>query len=144
MLILSVDPGETSGFFLFNSADKVHYNEKDRDIIVSLGEKDNYYGFDSLIENYSPDLIVYEEFKLYPWKAKQKAWSTFPTVEVIGVLRYLAEKHNIEMIGQGADTKDYFDDKKLKWCSMHKGYSPHERDAIRHGFFYLEFGGESD
>lgn len=144
MLILSIDPGETSGFSLMKHSEKLNYNKKDRDLIVNVGEKSGYKGFDSLIENYEPDLIVYEEFKLYPWKAKQKSWSTFPTVEVIGVLKYIAEQKNVKIIGQGADTKTYFDDKKLKWCGVYKGYSAHERDAIRHGLFYLEFGGESD
>jgi hypothetical protein len=144
LLILSIDPGETSGFTLLNETDTLAYDKTDKKLIKVVGEKEGFEGFASLIEKYSPKLIVYEEFKLYPWKARQKSWSTFPTVQVIGVLKYLAEKNNIKIIGQGADIKTYFDDKKLKWCEVYEGYSSHERDAIRHGLYYIEFGEEGN
>ena len=141
MNILAIDPGETSGFCIINSGE-LNYSDEDKNLVVYIGEKKLHKGFNKILEKYNIDLIIYEEFKLYPWKAKQKSWSTFPTVEVIGVLKYIADKNNVDIIGQGADAKEFFDDKKLKWCGMYKGYSPHERDAIRHAFYYLEFGKE--
>lgn len=35
------------------------------------------------------DVLVVEQFRLYPWMAEQQSFSSLPTVEVIGVLRYL-------------------------------------------------------
>lgn len=138
-MILSIDPGETSGFCILEETKKINYNKKDAKIFKKVGEKNLHFGFDKIIESGDIHLIVYEEFKLYPWKAKAKSWSTFPTVEVIGILKYLAAQNDIPIIGQGADCKQFFDDKKLKWCKMYKGYSPHERDAIRHALYYLDF-----
>lgn len=141
MNILSIDPGETSGFCIAKKVNELEYNKKDREIFERIGEKERYYGFETIFYKFNIDILVYEEFKLYPWKAKQKSWSTFPTVEVIGVLKYLAEKHDIKIIGQGADAKDFFDNKKLKWIGLYDGFSAHERDAIRHALYYIEFGG---
>lgn len=36
-----------------------------------------------------------ESFRLYPYLAQEQSWSTFKTVEVIGVIRYLCRRKNI-------------------------------------------------
>ena len=86
MLILTIDPGETTGYVIAE-ADGLDY-----DIKIS-GQFPNWQMFEVLIRQhlmYLSDVIVYEAFYLSPQIAKFKTRSTLPTVEVIGVLKYLA------------------------------------------------------
>jgi len=139
--MLSLDPGETTGYAILKASDKqtIKYGEETTDMVIKTGELKLWYGLENLIQESMCDVIVYEQFKLYPWKAKQKHWSTFPTAQVVGVIKFLAEQFEIPILGHGADAKDHFDDKKLKWANLYKGKSPHERDAIRHGLYTIDF-----
>lgn len=49
--------------------------------------------------------IVCEEFRLFPWMARQQGYSSFATVELIGVTRYLTKKAGIPLYLQGASVK---------------------------------------
>lgn len=139
--ILSIDPGETTGYAILKAGESqtIKYDKETTDMLIKTGELNLWYDLENLIEESLCDIIVYEEFKLYPWRAKQKHWSTFPTAQVVGVIKYLANKFDLPVLGQGADAKDHYDDKKLKWCNLYKGRSPHERDAIRHGLYAIDF-----
>ena len=138
--ILSFDPGGTTGWACMNFDEfNVPIGPDAAKIVGAVGEVTDLLELETIIDQHKPDAIVYEEFKLYPWKAKHKFWSTFPEVEVIGALKYIAIKRNIPFFAQGANTKKFWDDKKLKQCNVWEGLSPHERDAIRHGFYAIDF-----
>jgi hypothetical protein len=86
---------------------------------------------------------VIEEFRLYGWMAKTKSWSTLPEVEVIGVAKYLANKHGKPVVLQGASHKAYYSDARLKaerWVFHGDQPTTHAKDALRHGLYYLTFG----
>ena len=127
MLILALDPGETTGYVIAE-ADGLDY-----DIKVS-GQFPNWQLFDSLIRSYSPNTIVYEAFYLSPEIAKFKSRSTLPTVEVIGVLKYLAPKYSVrQLVAQPPSAKELVS--LPRYIAGVSG--PHARDALKHLIAYL-------
>lgn len=92
MRILGIDPGHTTGV-----------------AIVEDGKVEAFYTtnlwtrLDTLFTpERKPDVVVYEDFRLYPWMAKSKSWSHLETVQVIGVIKYLCELHEIPVETQMA------------------------------------------
>lgn len=49
--------------------------------------------------------IVCEDFRIYPWEAKNLAWDRVRTARVIGALTFMARLHNIPLILQPAAIK---------------------------------------
>ncbi len=49
--------------------------------------------------------LVLEEYRLYPWMARQQGFSDFPVPQAIGALRYIARQHNIPVTMQKAADK---------------------------------------
>ena len=126
MLILALDPGETTGYVIAE-ADGLDY-----DIKIS-GQHPNWRQLEGLINYWSPDAIVYEAFYLSPQIAKFKTRSTLPTVEVIGVLKYLAQKNKTKLIAQPPSAKEV-----VSLSRYIAGVSgPHARDALKHLIAYL-------
>lgn len=131
MLVLALDPGETTGYVIAE-ADGTDY-----DIKLS-GQFPNWQMFEILIRQHIlhlSDVIVYEAFHLSPQIAKFKAWSTLPTVETIGVLKYLAQKHVVrQLVAQPASAKELVS--LPRYIAGVSG--PHARDALRHLIAYLK------
>jgi len=139
MKILAFDPGGTTGVCFSNTQNlKFDYSKKYFNSIVQW--TDNVIDFLPLkecIEETTPDLVVVESFKLYPWKAKAKIWDDFEEVQKIGAIKLTCLANNIELVLQGANQKKFFKDKKLKEFNLYKNKTPHERDAIRHNLIYI-------
>ena len=127
MLILALDPGETTGYVIAE-VDGLNY-----DIKLS-GQFPNWQILEGLINYWSPDAIVYEAFHLSPQIAKFKAWSTLPTVETIGVLKYLAQKNKTKLVAQPASAKEVVS--LPRYIAGVSG--PHARDALKHLIAYLK------
>lgn len=133
--LFSLDPGKTNGFAFFKGEDLrlagwfLNEHETIEDIIANE------------VVPFSPDEIVMESFRLYPWKAKNQFWSDFVTTEVIGIIKHFAWKNDIPVVMQPASNKQPFPDERLKKMGV---YVPnnHARDAIRHGLYRLRFGKE--
>ena len=127
MLILALDPGETTGYVIAE-IDGINY-----DIKLS-GQHPNWRQLEGLINYWSPDAIVYEAFYLSPEIAKFKSRSTLPTVEVIGVLKYLAQKYSVrQLIAQPPSAKELVT--LPRYVAGVSG--PHARDALKHLIAYL-------
>jgi len=126
--ILAFDPGETTGWALYCTDSGTGETCK-----VS-GEFPTWRLLHALIESYNPDVVVYEEFRLYPAMAKAKSFSTFPEVEVIGVLKYLCQQRGLTPVAQKASYKDQVEIPRR--VDGVKG--PHARDALRHAVYYVE------
>ncbi len=141
MKILSIDPGETTGYVILEfKGKKIPLIPSTREILIGSGEIKLWVGLEELISFHQPKVIIYESFKLYPWKTKSQSWSNFLTVEVIGIIKYLCEtKFCLKLVEQTPSLKKFYDDKKLKKCNLYKNFSPHIRDALRHGLYYLDF-----
>ena len=108
---------------------------------------------EDLVESAELDAIVMEEFRLYPELAREQGYSNFPTVEVIGSIRYIARRRGIPYFLQGTSLK-----KKARrigerlGCpggmrmlgagrNRYRGWdfngpSQHERDATAHGVWW--------
>ena len=135
MLVLALDPGETTGYVIAE-ADGTNY-----DIKLS-GQFPNWQMFEILIRQHIlhlSDVIVYEAFHLSPQIAKFKAWSTLPTVETIGVLKYLAQKNKTKLVAQPASAKEVVS--LPRYIAGVSG--PHARDALKHLIAYLRGGNEN-
>ena len=142
MKVVAIDPGETTGYAVVEwdtSSAKIPLKAPKNSFKVSTGELEGYSNIKALISKENPDKVIYEGFKLYPWKAKNKIWSNFPTVEVIGVIKYLMETYfpDIELVEQLPKDKKFYDNPKLKKLGIYDDRSAHERDGLRHAFYYL-------
>jgi len=49
--------------------------------------------------------LVLEEYRLYPWQARNQGFSDFPVPQSIGVLRYISAQYNIPVTMQKATVK---------------------------------------
>lgn len=108
---------------------------------------------EDLVESAELDAIVMEEFRLYPELAREQGYSNFPTVEVIGSIRYIARKREVPYFVQGTALKKKARrigerlgcaggirmlgagrNRYLGWDFS--GPSQHERDATAHGVWW--------
>jgi len=127
MLVLALDPGETTGYVIAE-VDGINY-----DIKLS-GQFPNWQQLETLVVNWITNAIVYEAFHLSPQIAKFKAWSTLPTVETIGVLKYLAQKYSVrQLVAQPPSSKELVS--LPRYIAGVSG--PHARDALKHLIAYL-------
>jgi len=130
MLILALDPGETTGYVV------AEIDGLDYDIKIS-GQFPNWQMLEALITYWLPDRIIYEAFYLSPQIAKYKTRSTLPTVEVIGVLKFLAWQYSTPLVAQPPSAKELVS--LPRYIAGVSG--PHARDALRHLIAYLRLRG---
>lgn len=137
MIILSLDPGETTGYAVVEPEGwpkefpKVHERG-----VISL-----WRGLRALIERYHPDVIVAEEYRLYPNKARTQYHDRILPARVLGVIQYLAEEYGIPHVFQSASVgkaarlpEEIFE--RVRTLA-------HERDALCHAIAYLNSKGRT-
>lgn len=95
---------------------------------------------DALVRR-ATDVVVCEEYRLYPWLLQQQGFSPVTTVEAIGVVRYLCVQHAMRFVLQPATIKKpTFGIIKKRGIAL-IGKTQHERDAEAHAWhFYLNGG----
>ena len=123
MKILAVDPGGTTEWALF-------YDGK----LFMCDEAIGWYDVAFML-NRTLDVIVYEDFVLFPHKAAVQIGSKMPAVGVIGVLQYTATLKDILIVAQPASIKNVAK-KKFDTSSIHTT-SEHIKDAVLHGLYYI-------
>ena len=98
--------------------------------------------------------IVCESYRLQPGKAKQQSWSSLETPQLIGAMRmynHLEEMLQHNFVLQDPAIKARFSDEVLVelgiaekigkyYYILGRMTNLHERDAIRHGLYYLRYG----
>lgn len=129
---LVFDPGETTGYASFS--DSPHD--------IAAGDFPHFSAVRELLQKVDPDIVIIESFRLYPWKAKAKTWSSFPEIEVIGAIKHECFQMGLNYIEQGASDKNMFDDEKLKALGFWRNMSPHARDSCRHALYYMTTEGD--
>jgi len=124
MNFLAIDPGEK----YCGVATKITASTKSsKELLSFLRANINCY-----------DIVVVEEFRLYPWTAKAHVWSNMPVCKLIGKIEYICEENNIRIIYQPASIKKLpFVKKIIKECGL-KFKSQHEKDAYMHLVYYLK------
>lgn len=129
-VLLSLDPGGTTGWSLFKNGK-----------LVDGGQvKGSNLEMEKLIVQMKPSVIVCEAFLLYPWKAKSLAWSSLQTSQLIGAIKLIGRQQRVRIVEQGANlAKNFCSDDLLKMWRMYSPTKRHMNDSIRHGAYYLLF-----
>ena len=129
MIVLAFDPGNQTGWCRVNTT-------------ASSIEGRSFPLWDEVIEHItgcslsprvSPDCIVIERFMLYPAVAKRLKWNKLETVEVIGVIKHIAETWQIPVIMQSARAG-----KSIELAKTPEGFDKHACDALRHALVFLK------
>jgi hypothetical protein len=96
--------------------------------------------FDKILEKFQPDVLIVENYRIYPWKLKQHSFSNVPTLQYIGAIRMAAQVRKIKVVFQMAQlAKQFCTDGKLRAWKLYNNGHKHANDAIRHGCYYLLF-----
>ncbi len=129
MILFAIDPGEKHcGWAEFRD-----------NKLWSSGEctPDEMYAW--LEESTRFDQVVMEEYRVYPWLLQQHGYSTVPTIEVIGVIKYICRCRGLSLETQPATIKKVVAARFGKRLSSR---NRHARDAEMHGLYYLGTRGE--
>jgi hypothetical protein len=145
--LVAVDPGDIhQGVASFELSDRTIIRHWTRDLTSEA-----LFG---LVELAPIDVLVVEEYRLYPEFARQQGYSDFPTCETIGVLKYLACKRSIPIYMQGASIKKKSrrigeriapgmgkermigSGRSSYWGWDYGDRTQHERDATAHGVWW--------
>lgn len=138
-ILIAIDPGKASGYAVLNFTDinDVKIIESDEleqyETVAATEKRLSGWVFESdVIE------VVMEKFTVTAQTGKNtngQNWSS----EIIGAVRYLAQKHGARFTEQTpAEAKSFIPNERLKAIGLwHKGGEGHARDALRHGGLYL-------
>jgi hypothetical protein len=128
---LVLDPGGTTGWAYFENG-----------LPRAAGQvSDEGESIERLIDAKKPEVVVIEEYVLYPWRLKEQTWSDCPEAQLIGVIRFLCRKRGIRVRFQGANqAKQFCTDIRLKSWKFYLPNKKHANDATRHGAYYMLFG----
>lgn len=148
MRLLAIDPGETTGYSIWEISDEqygtpIHPYADMSKYLVADGELPYHIGLDKLIQE--ADVVVFEKFLLYAHKAKTLIGSEFITPQIIGMIKYMCKLHSKPWFGETAQhVKGYCTDEKLKRANIYITKSKHSRDSIRHGLYHINFNARKE
>lgn len=98
-----------------------------------------------LIERLDPDVIAYEDYRVYAWEAEKHKWAALHTPKLIGSILAVARLSKIPCVGRMAyAAKNFVTDDKLKAWGLYTKGKRHARDATRHAVYQLVFGSKTD
>lgn len=147
MKFLCLDPGESTGCAIFED-----------DTLIEAGTLDAWEMIDVLDDALTPDgdlfsfegaanagnwegieLVVMEDWVLYPWAAEAQVWDKQRTVRVIGAVELLCRQHGIPLVLQPAKIKESAEAGGAE-AYFKRPLHPnrHANDAIRHGVYYRQ------
>lgn len=129
MVIVGIDPGQTTGFSVLNAPMEV----------VSYGQVTDVTLLLQAIGEHRPDVVVMEDFKLYSGSAQRLSWNDLPAPQVIGVIKNYCEQNDIELITQTPSTRKFFTDALLKFLDLYIPGKQHAVDSLRHALYYAWF-----
>lgn len=135
--LLVFDPGKTTGWSLFEQGKLT----KSGQITDCYDDKNiDATGIIALMEEISPDFVLYEDYRVYSHKLDRHSYSQVHTLRLIGTIETLCQIKNIPTHKQMAVTaKGFVTDEKLKQWGFYKKGEQHARDSIRHGCYFLLF-----
>lgn len=135
--MVSIDPGDLHvGFVSWDQGVPDHLEEMSPPQLLKVMEK--------MVQTSWLDLVVIEDWRLYPNKTQEMIGSDFPTCQLIGALKYILEGEGIAYQMQPAQIKyptmGILKSAGFKLVSKRVGCSNHVQDAELHGW-YLQFRG---
>lgn len=109
MFVLAIDPGDKHvglAWALLGKDERyegLHMIDREAEYV----EADEALGYvvDTFCCYGDPKVMVIEEFRLYAQQAMSQSWDEMGTSEMIGALKYIAKKHDFEVVMQGASIK---------------------------------------
>jgi len=131
---LSIDPGNSTGYALFDSAGDIN------DFGTLSGGRGTLYEFLHHAVPETVEVVIIEDYTLYPWKAMNQAWSKLDTVRFIGAIEFWAAERLIRVEFQPPNVKSI----AYMWAGIKppKNHAlSHETDAYVHGVYYLQKAG---
>jgi hypothetical protein len=143
--LLALDPGETTGYAVFQGQPETGYDWLAIDQIKTWPEHDAYSNIWMLLQSEKPSLVVNESYRIYDWKSDDHKWSQVNTVQVIGCIWTLCFHYEIQRAGEQSaqNAKGFWTDERLKEFGLYFPAIRHGRDATRHALHYLCFGQKS-
>lgn len=137
--LLALDPGETTGWSVFK-CDGYEVTRGDSGQISCVPLEQGIQDITKLLYTWKPGFVVYEDYKVYAWKAQSHSWGELHTPQLIGAIRMRCSDLKLPVKTQMAQHAKQFmtDDKLRAWGFYQKGMK-HARDSIRHGLFFLLF-----
>lgn len=135
--ILSLDPGESTGWVYFEVDDAPNSNDPPYMTGGTAGK--NHLEVAELFSIYNPNEVVIESFHLYPGLAKSLSWNSFYPCEVIGVCKYLCMQKDIQWVEQAPSIKKFAGALNDLWITFQKRVktTEHTKDAYLHLQYYL-------
>lgn len=127
MIVLAIDPGGMNGVYWWDDEykDAGYAQVKLKDLTMWLEA-----------HRPSPDLIVYENYRLWKHKSLQQSGSDMPAPMAIGMIKSYAERNSIPLVDQSPQVL-----KQAELMSQIKMPSDHSQShwvsAYLHGFWYL-------
>ena len=125
MRYISIDPGETVGYSVWNGTERVEQGE--------LGITEFLHKLEEKVGEL--DLIIYESYALRRSSAKAMIGNEFETPQVIGVIKWIAYKAGIPTVKQSPAQKKFFGDDRLKKLGLYDRGQRHSRDSVRHALY---------
>lgn len=150
--LLALDPGETTGWSIWDSHDNASRYEMHSCGQLPTWDKEAQagtmfpiipavQGFAKFIEGLDIDQVIMEVYRVYEWKADSHSWSDVPTLRIIGVIETILHQHNIPYWFQTAQVaKNFATDDRLKEWGFYQRGQRHSRDSMRHALYFLLFG----
>jgi len=129
MRYISIDPGETVGYSVWNGTERVEQGE--------LGITEFLHKLEEKVGEL--DLIIYESYALRRSSAKAMIGNEFETPQVIGVIKWIAYKAGIPTVKQSPAQKKFFGDDRLKKLGLYDRGQRHSRDSVRHALYWQFF-----
>jgi len=123
--ILAFDPGETTGWACLRQGK------------VAGGSFSLWSEVERLVDRARPDVVVVEDFLLYPNKMRQLKWNRLRTIRVIGVIEFVCQKRDIPCIFQLAKERLSIEVKEVR------GFNIHATQALRHAILYASRSGDT-
>lgn len=126
MLILAFDPGATTGWSAVTA------------VQLSYGQFYRWNEVRALIEQFRPDVIVVEDFRLYSSKvATRLVGHRLDAAEVLGCIFMVAEENGVPVeVQRSCDIKGL----PMKLA----GLTSHMKDAVKHAVVYILKNGLTD
>lgn len=154
---VSIDPGDRFvGYCLWQGVKCVRSYELGPEQAIGMLEDDTemrnvlHYGLPQGANDRRVSLVVYERFALYAWNQKSMAGNEFKTSQMIGTIKYICRRAEVEIVGQfasqGKSTYNRAPFKHWKardWQRVLNGPigRGHTRDAAAHGFEFMRTRG---
>jgi hypothetical protein len=128
MRLAVVDPGKTSGWVIASG-----FLQE-----VRCGETSKVAVLMHRLDEWQPEVLIAEAFRLYPWRAKEQFWGNMPAAEVVGAVKAWCEAASVRYVEQCAACRGIISDFALRRAGLWAPTigKPHARDAARHLLYY--------